>query len=203
MGNALFGYDKVSMCFNPAKNFQLTYGTTSDGSWYPNHMQTVNLLTEQDNRKQITLVGVAERDQGSGTLPIGVKLETGTSTDYYLAFNRAIGMNEQSGEADDRVTVIEAGANGLSYSVSKLLAKLNAGANHAINGAIGGRALTVNVDSIDLTTLPARAVVTVSLEDPPTCGSGPVEVDVRVTTDNYPGETTVRSHLDLLPPKHG
>ncbi|KAL7546690.1 hypothetical protein ACHAWF_010021, partial [Thalassiosira exigua] len=36
----------------------------------------------------------------------------------------------------------------------------------------------------------ARAVVTVSLEDPPTCGSGPVEVDVRVTTDNYPGETT-------------
>ena len=36
-----------------------------------------------------------------------VKIETGTETDQFIAFNRATGVNRQNDEADNEVTMVE------------------------------------------------------------------------------------------------
>lgn len=41
-----------------------------------------------------------------------VKIETRTSFDQFIVFNRAIGVNQANDEAGNEATIIEIGANG-------------------------------------------------------------------------------------------
>ena len=62
------------------------------------------------------LIGVAEYDKISDGDTVLLKIETSSSDDYFLAFNRKIGANSDNKMASDQVTIIEAGKNGVDFS---------------------------------------------------------------------------------------
>ena len=45
-----------------------------------------------------------------------LKIETQTTNDFFIGFNRAQGINAQNVEAEDEVTIIETGQDGLWFS---------------------------------------------------------------------------------------
>jgi hypothetical protein len=54
------------------------------------------------------IVGIADyKNVNTGNLPVVIKLETGTTADYFIGFNRATGVNSQNDQASDKVTVIQ------------------------------------------------------------------------------------------------
>ncbi len=191
MGNPHYSDDGFQ-CFNPAKNFQL--------NWYDDAKITEDPRTS-NYCKELTLVGIGEYDIRGGN-PVTVRLETGGGADYFVGFNRATGPNRLNDEGDNQVTIIQVDSgNGQSYSQSYLRAKLNQGQSHAIS--IGGKTVTITVNSIDITTTPGTAAITISdgficgsPPPPPTpsptqapCPSGQERYQVTVTTDNYGSET--------------
>merc|ERR1740136_80377 len=97
-------------------------------------------------------------------MDVVIKLETGTSTDYFVGFNRATGINGQNDEADDEVTIIETGNNGEAYSQSLLKATLRQGESYTVQN----QEVLVTVESIDISTDPGTARISFKK------GSGPV-----------------------------
>eukprot|EP00957_Ditylum_brightwellii_P191439 14575483-Ditylum_brightwellii.AAC.1 len=93
------------MCFNAAKNWQM--------SWYGGVGDTSDYKVKVDPRttplSSFTLVGIGEFDKNinSSKYPVVLKIETGTSQDYFVGFNRAVGPNAQNAEADNEVTIIQ------------------------------------------------------------------------------------------------
>ena len=60
--------------------------------------------------------------------PVTLRIDTGSSTDYFINFNRKIGMNSQNREGSDLVNVYEQSGNGeTTGGVSKILKKMNEG----------------------------------------------------------------------------
>ncbi len=111
-------------------------------------------------------MGVADYLNTASTDPVVVKVETGLDNDFFVGFNRAVGVNSQNDEGDDVVTVIQVdGGNGDTYSQSYLKAKLGfsgdiTGSSYTITDFGGtGVPLTISVDAIDLGTTPATATV--------------------------------------------
>jgi hypothetical protein len=151
MGNPHYS-DEGFQCFNPAKNFQL--------DWYNPAKITEDPVAGYT--KTLTLVGIGEYDKAViGGYPVTVKLETGTGADYFVGFNRATGPNRLNDQGDNQVNIIQVnGNNGFSYSQSYLRALLSEGQSH--NLSIYGKTVTVTVDSIDITTSPGLAVVTIT-----------------------------------------
>lgn len=123
MGNPLYSDDVGKMCYNPAKNWQI--------GWYT--IPTARTLLDPRSGSgpwAYDLVGVADYSNNPFSLPIVIKLETGSTTDYFIGFNRAVGVNSQNVQADDQVTITESGANGEGYSQSFLLATMIQGASY-------------------------------------------------------------------------
>ena len=56
-----------------------------------------------------------------------MKIETGTGTDQFIAFNRATGVNRHNVEADDEVTIVETSENGEGAAQSYMKAHLAQG----------------------------------------------------------------------------
>ena len=114
MGYSYASDDAPVMCFNGAKSYQT--------GWYSSKTTEVSAgdCFEQD------LYGISDYGN-SASSHVLVKLNTGSSTDYYITFNRRAGINSQTQEASNLVTITSAGGEGNSYSESTLLAKLNAG----------------------------------------------------------------------------
>jgi hypothetical protein len=145
------------MCYNAAKNWQI--------GWYDNRKILINPIDEPN--KTVTLVGVADYLNNPSGHPVVVKVETGSTNDFFVGFNRAIGANAQNDEGDNVVTVVQVSGNdGEGYSQSFLKAKLafegdTTGTSYSIQN-FGGTAypLTISVQSIDLNSSPATAVVT-------------------------------------------
>jgi hypothetical protein len=145
MGNPLYSDDVGKMCFNPAKNWYV--------NWYDDYKTTVD-ITVPNISKAVSMVGVAEIKVNNNELPAVMKLETGTSNDYFVAFNRATGINSDNDEADDEVTIVQTGNNGESYSQSYLKATLKQGESYKIGD------LEITASSINTGTKPGVAVVT-------------------------------------------
>ena len=80
-----------------------------------------------------------------------LKLETGNSDDYYINFNRARGINSQNDEADDEVTIVKTGQNGVAYSQSWLQTSLQVGQSHTLSSGFGSKSIVVKLLSIDKT----------------------------------------------------
>ena len=94
-----------------------------------------------------------------------VKLETGTSHDLFVGFNRAIGVNRDVSEAKNQVTVVQAGGDGLTFSQSYMKAILSEGESYVVSNWRGtGLNMTIYVKEINLLTSPAYSDVSVSLE---------------------------------------
>lgn len=107
------------MCFNPAKSWQL--------GWYQDRAQIATIGSYK-------LIGLADYSEYDSSNPgdehkVILKIEGGQK-DYYIGFNRKIGINSGTVEGGDQVTVVERdSANGdiFAYRNSWLVAKLSAG----------------------------------------------------------------------------
>jgi len=155
MGNPLYSDDVGKMCWNAAKTWQC--------EWYnePGNKDTFDASMES---KTFRLVGIANYDNNPENLPVVIKLETGTSTDQFINFNRATGVNSENDEADNEVTIVETGSNGEAYSQSFLKATLLQGEFYQyLNWAGTGRTLTVTATDIDQDTNPNVWTATISV----------------------------------------
>ena len=156
MGNPWYTDDNFQ-CFNPAKNFQL--------NWYDDAKTTEDPRTSGYS-KTLTLVGIDEYNI-RGDSPVTVRLETGTAdgADYFVGFNRAsaTGPNRYNDQGDNQVNIIQVEKNnGVGYSQSWLRALLSQGQSYAISNFGGtGKTVTITVDSIDITSVPGTAVITI------------------------------------------
>jgi len=140
----LYGDDKGKICFNAAKSWQSRWYDDRKLTLYPEDESS----TWQTNRQ---VIGVANYGEPStNNIPVLIKLETDSSTDYFMTYNRATGINSQNDEADNEVTIVKTGSNGLSYSQSWLQATLRVGEQYTINGL--GRADSVIVRYTSRTT---------------------------------------------------
>jgi len=192
MGNPLYSDDVGRMCYNPAKSYYI--------GWYSEGI--VDFDPSVEDQWSGTLMGVGQwKDYNSNERPhpVVVKIETGTSTDYFVGFNRAAGANADNDEADDLVTIIETGNNGESYSQSFLKGYIGTGQAYTFtNWQDSGQDLVISVENIDITSNPGTAQVTISTDGTqvptaaptplPGCNQDTVLVDL--TTDNYPQETS-------------
>ncbi len=159
MGNPHWEDDEDKQCFNPAKNFHIA----STGAWYD---QKHVITLEMDASSPFwsgRLVGVAEYDKiddtdFNGDVAVVVKLETDSNKDFFVGFNRATRQNSDNALASDKVTIIEAGANGKSYSQSWFEAEVDEGESYSF-GKWGktDEELVMNVVTIDFSTEPGYA----------------------------------------------
>mmetsp|Transcript_18318 Transcript_18318/g.24419 ORF Transcript_18318/g.24419 Transcript_18318/m.24419 type:complete len:404 (-) Transcript_18318:465-1676(-) len=160
MGNPLFEDEIGKMCFNAAKNWQISwYGGVGDESMYK-----VKVDPQETPLSSFTLVGIGEFDKNTNDKhPVVVKIETGTNKDYFIGFNRAVGPNAQNVEADNEVTIVQVnGGNGLDYGQSYLKAHLLSDEVYTENNfANTGEPLSIKVNSIDLSTEPATAGINI------------------------------------------
>jgi hypothetical protein len=206
MGNPLYKDDVADMCFNPAKNYQIT---ANGGGWYdPWRVETFD--TSRAAAWEGMLVGVAEYGallDGSNAeharSRVVLKLETGTSIDLYVGFNRATGINGDNKQASDMVTIVEANGDGRGYSTSALKATLAQGQSYAVADWRGtGVTLTVYVDAIRRDVVPGYAAVRVVLGGDRAGGVrtlSPTERPSRVPTSTRPTRAPVRKPTP--PPK--
>ena len=149
------------MCYNPAKNFQLS----QQGSWYSNHIQVWNSGNSQPNAKTETLIGIADYGNNQNNLPVVIKLETTTPNDIFVGFNRVTGINSASKDAIDKVTVIQQGNDGVGYSTSKMLAELSSGQSYTISNWQGsGKNMVITVKDIRKRSDPWTAEVEFSFD---------------------------------------
>ena len=141
------------MCFNGPKSWQL--------GWYASRQY---VFDQTDGSWSGRLIGQVDLDNPDAlsTDVVLLKLNTGTSTDYYVWFNRRTGTNSGTKEGGDQVMIARAGAEGESYAESELLAKRSGGGSYTIGNFDGsGLDLTLTVNSINTGANPGYAEVTV------------------------------------------
>jgi hypothetical protein len=142
MGNPWAQDDFGRMCYNGAKNWQI--------GWYNDRkIMLTPLANPPGSETMLQLVGVADY-LNTNSIPVVLKLETGTDYDYFISFNRATGVNVDNKQADDELTVVKTGKNGVSASQSWLLATLLPTKQFAISnyGNVTGFEVVITFDSI-------------------------------------------------------
>lgn len=173
-------------CWNAAKSWQV--------GWYNDRTVAIDPKTGPTTHK---LVGVANYDVATDEEYVVIKIESGTDTDLFVAFNRATGVNSDNVQADDQVTVVETGENGEGFSQSYLKATLLQGQSHTIpNWAGTGQSLTITATDIDQDSPVWRATIHVSMGPPPPtnaptgCPGGFPLLSLQITADSFPTETS-------------
>lgn len=193
MGNPLYSDETGKMCFNPAKNWQLSTGGTYN--WYGDRKVLIKPPLTNTNGSfmhTVDMVGISDYSNNPMELPVVAKLETGTANDYFIGFNRATGANAQNDEADDEVVIVKSGANGETYSQSFLLAHLIQHESFTIDNFGGStQAVTITATKIDVSVNPAFASITISSDEPPPPPTPAYNsISVIISQDNYPTETS-------------
>jgi len=123
----------------------------------------VNLITTVQ-----LLVGIADYNTTANTHPGVVRIETDSDNDQFIGFNRALGINALTVEADDEVTIVQTGNKGENYSQSVLKAHIIKGESFTFtNWDNQGRDLIISAIDVDLAATPAVAPVSIILEEPP------------------------------------
>ncbi len=177
MGNPLYSDDKGKMCWNAAKSWQV--------GWYDSNKFTFN----QQKYWRGRIVGIADFDDNPSNHPVIIKLETGTTNDLFIAFNRAGGVNSDNREADDEVTIVEAGKDGESYSLSRLKAHLVQGENYQVSNWRGsGKTLTITAEHINITAAPGYALISICMG----CTPHPSSIPSKTPTKS-PSKTPTKS----------
>ncbi|KAL7530723.1 hypothetical protein ACHAWF_003489, partial [Thalassiosira exigua] len=160
MGFSYHGHDGPSMCFNAAKSYQSDWYRASTVVVSPATSGGVNLQTCFSGE----LYGLADYD-GDGEKTVLVKVDTNSSSDYFVSSNRRTGFNSQTQEGGDQVTIAQAGGEGVSYSQSTLTDKLGAGQSHVMTDFEGsGSNVVVSVDWIDTDRDPGVAYVRIGYD---------------------------------------
>ena len=155
-----YGYDDSPiMCFNAAKSWQ--------SKWYTSKSTVVD--PSAGNCFLGNVYGIADYGNAASSTVL-VKIDDASATDYYVAFNRQIGINSGTQEAGNQVTVVKAGGEGSIYAESDLVAKLSVGGSWS--GVVDGKIMIVKVLNINTSSSPGYAQVRIS-ENGSLCGGPP------------------------------
>jgi len=146
MGNPLFGFDQGKMCFNAAKSWQL--------GWYADAKVDYKPLLIGNESWTGKLVGVAQYSHADRDgRPVTLRIDSGKSYDYYINFNRKIGMNSQNKEGSDLVNVYGQAEREpqVPGEASRLLDSMHAGQSMEVpEFGNSGKMLSIKVDKIVL-----------------------------------------------------
>ena len=172
MGYSYRSDDTPEMCFNPAKNYQL--------GWYNDKVVDIDVETLGFEPVEYKLNGIVDYNSPEANGYIVVKVG-----DFYIGYNKATDFNKGVREGSNMVLVNEKLGTPQSSTKSKLKAKLRAGDPTVmeISDFVQVKAKYKLLDGKD-------AVIELSLEgEPIVCeGEYDAELDVTLTTDNYPDE---------------
>jgi hypothetical protein len=138
------------MCFNGPKTWQL--------GWYDAYH--VDLPMNGNFHWRGSLIGFADKSSAVPTDRMIVRIRS-KSIDYYIHFNRKIGMNDGTQEGPNQVLVTTR-PPGTGYATSDLVAKIASLGIYTIpllNGSVNP--LIIQVESIGLTSIPARAYISI------------------------------------------
>lgn len=137
------------MCFNGAKTWQL--------GWFASFY--LDLPVGDAFNWKGNLVGFAEKAYATNSDRMIIRIRS--STDDCVHFNRRIRINAGTQEGGD-VVLVSSREPGIGFAQSYLLAKLSKGGVFAIPHFNGSSAsLKITVTSINLTTVPAKATISV------------------------------------------
>ena len=145
MGNPLWGDDLGQMCYNAAKSWQIGWYDDAKVDYKPKVIGN-EFWTGQ-------LVGVAQYSHADRDgRPVILRIDSGSTKDYFINFNRKIGMNSQNKQGSDVVNVYEQEGNGESTgNPSKILKSLNEGGEWTrANFGYSGKTLSIKVNKIFL-----------------------------------------------------
>lgn len=125
------------MCFNGAKSWQT--------GWYSDKTTVV----KPGNCFEDDVYGISKYGDSTSEVVL-VKINDQSATDFYVAFNHRAGINSQTQEAGNRVTVTSAAGEGsrTKYAVSTQLVELFIGGQWS--SIIGGKNMQVKVLSAHL-----------------------------------------------------
>ena len=172
MGYAIADESIAGMCFNPAKTHQLIMSNGNDGHsgyWYDASRVSTWTPGSSGNVWNVTLIGVAEYGQitngGGEDRRLVLRILHDNMTDLFVGFNRKTGMNKDTKQGSNMVTIIQAGAGGITYSASFLNATLQKGQSFNIPNwqGIANSSLKFLVDEIRTDVVPGYANVRVVL----------------------------------------
>lgn len=162
--------DDDRKCFNAVKSWDL--------GWYSAAHKTLDPFNFVFDGQ---IVGVAEFDKREGRHAIIKISGHNDNKDYFVSFNRMVGINAGSTEDGDKVIVHSNKVSQKTTTVSSKEKILSAGGSFTIDNFGGsGRELHVIVKEVSVTTLPGYAHVLILLKD-----AGPTNDIV----SNNPGST--------------
>lgn len=143
MGNPF--EDDAKMCFNGAKFWQLGWFSDQSLTLYP-------LLA--DASQNIQLLSFTRYDTTASSNPVVVKIDDSTDsdifTDYFMVFNRKTGINFNTQEAEDTVSIVRQSREGLQYARSWVMARLGKSEEYTIPNFAGSEyGLKISVNDLD------------------------------------------------------
>jgi len=152
-----FSEDGPLLCFNGAKSWQL--------GWYASRNHEYNVADGIWNGR---LIGQVDYANGNDiTSKVVLKLNTPSSSDYYVMFNRVMSGTTES---MNQVMITRTDENDY-WENSNLIAKLGSGESVSLPHFYLWESLDLTVNYIDLDSSPAYADVTVKLGCLYNCGA--------------------------------
>lgn len=115
MGYSIFGRNNLKKCFNAAKSFELEWYSTG-----PDRVESIDLALNEDFSGK--LIGVADYNISSTdhTLILEIKNSNSSIPSYFLTYNRAKGINKDTAEAANQVTIVQGAAEEKSHLIAKV-----------------------------------------------------------------------------------
>jgi len=179
-----FSYNKddQSMCFNPAKNFQL--------GWYEDQSETINGLNKLNPVRLYTLNGVSDyKKNPEGIISLRLQ-QLNQNEDYYIGFNRKDGMNKDTVEDGNRVTIVKKLSGSVNeYAVSMKVGSLDLGDSFTIVNFNGKR--NVEIKYVSENNDRDAIIEVIDVENAPKIVKEPCKTfKVQIKTDRYPTDTS-------------
>jgi hypothetical protein len=139
MGLSYSRDDEPRMCFNAAKLWQL--------GWFSS--RTIELDASGTTSYSGDIADMTQDPTDSSGKPVVIKMNTPSSQDYFLSFNRATDFNSGVYRGRDEVRIQQTdGGSGKSRSASIARASLSAGQSWTSDVNFSGKRVTVTVNSI-------------------------------------------------------
>ena len=109
--------DDHRMCYNPQKNYQL--------GWYEDKAKVINPL-DGVGRREFVMNGVSDYERNNDALIVLRLKQMSMEQDYYIGFNRATGINRDTSEDRNMLTIVRKDSgfsdkNGQSTKVASLI----------------------------------------------------------------------------------
>jgi len=153
MGSSNSIDDGPLKCFNAAKSYQLR--------WFEDKSVSVNPAIASWTG---VLHGLVDYNDAA-TDTVLIKINTATPLDYFISYNRKTGFNNETGEGDNHVLIVEQDNDGDFYSNSLLIGKLNTTQSSHQFGSLlySSLPVTIGLLAIDSSSPPDFVGVTIKI----------------------------------------